>query len=210
MIFWQQCLILVPLFMLALASPGPDFVMAVRNSVLYGRRVGVFTALGFGLGVGVHVTYCMLGFSAIIASSVLLFDILKTMGAAYLIWVGFKALRSKGMEKVDISAKGTPQKTDLQAFRDGFVTNVLNPKAVLFFFALFTQVLQPHQPLMHMVCYGLICIGMCATWFSVVALFLAQEKVRKVFLNFSGTLDKICGTLFILLGLRLALQKAPI
>lgn len=194
--------------LVAVASPGPDFIMAVRNSVLYGRTAGVYTALGFAAGIIIHVSYCLLGLSAIIAQSVMLFTILKILGAVYLVWIGIKALRSKGLNGVDISGQPETQTKDNgHAFRDGFITNLLNPKAILYFFALFTQILQPNQPPLHMFVYGATCVVMTGSWFSIVALFLTTAKVRGAFLKGSALLDKICGGLFILLGVRLVLQK---
>lgn len=92
---------------LAVISPGPDFVVAVRHGIIYSRRTGLFTALGFGLGALIHVTYCMIGIAAIIASSITAFNIIKIAGAAFLIFIGIKALRSKGF-------KNTKQLRDLK------------------------------------------------------------------------------------------------
>jgi RhtB (resistance to homoserine/threonine) family protein len=209
MSFWNEWFLLVTVFSVALASPGPDFIMAIRNSVMYGRKAGVITAIGFAAGVMVHLSYCIMGLSAIIAQSALLFTILKFVGAGYLIWVGIKALRSKGM---DPSSINNPEvravKSARSAFMDGFITNIMNPKAILFFFALFTQILQPEQSLSHMMAYGLTIVMMVALWFSFVALALTHTPIRNRFLKFSKLIDKLCGGLFILLGVRLALQKA--
>lgn len=209
MTFLNEWLLLVTVMLVAVASPGPDFIMAVRNSVMHGRMAGVYTALGFAAGVIVHVSYCLLGLSAIIAQSVLLFTILKIIGAIYLIWIGIKALRSKGLADINIDgASALPDKAGWPAFYDGFITNLLNPKAILYFFALFTQILQPHQPPLHMLAYGATCVIMTGLWFCIVALFLTTPRVRSAFLKGSALLDKVCGGLFILLGVRLVLQKA--
>ncbi len=209
MSFFNEWLLLVSVFSVAVIAPGPDFIMAIRNSVMHGRLAGVMTALGFAAGTFVHVSYCMFGLSAIIAQSMLLFTILKFIGAGYLIWVGVKALRSKGMDAqaVEQAEKAAP-KRKRAAFADGFITNLLNPKAILFFLALFTQILKPDQPLDHMLIYGFTCAAMVALWFSFVALALTQHRIRQSFLKFSAVIDKVCGGVFILLGVRLALQKA--
>lgn len=206
--FWQEWLLVTTVFLVAVVAPGPDFVMSVRNSVLHGRKAGIMTALGFAAGVSIHISYCVFGLSAIIAQSLLLFSILKYAGAAYLVFIGIKALRSKGLHHVDVKNGARHAKTSLAAFRDGFLTNLLNPKAILFFFALFTQVVQPHQPLSHLLAYAATCMTIMIVWFSAVALFLTQARVRNSFLKVSAAIDKACGALFILLGIRLALQKA--
>jgi len=83
------------LHFLAVISPGPDFIMITRNALIYSRRSGVFAALGLALGMLVHVTYSLVGIGLIISRSILLFTILKFVGAAYLISIGYHALRAK-------------------------------------------------------------------------------------------------------------------
>src|SRR5688572_30327984 len=89
-------ILLVGVFGVALASPGPDFVMAIRNSLMYSRRTGIVTSFGFALGNLIHSTYTLAGIAAVIAQSVMLFNIMKYAGAAYLFYMGYKCLRSKG------------------------------------------------------------------------------------------------------------------
>lgn len=202
--------ILIGVFTIALASPGPDFVIAVRNSIQFSRRAGIMTAIGFGLGVGVHVSYCLMGLATLISQSILIFNILKFIGAAYLFYVGISALRSKGFsmseQQQGIAARAM---TDGEALRSGFITNLFNPKATLFFLALFTQILDPHLlSLGTSIVYGLTCVVMTTVWFSVVATVLTTAKIRAQFVRFSKWIDRACGVALIALGLRLALTKA--
>ena len=206
--FLANWLLLLVVFPVALASPGPDFVMAVRNSVMYSRRAGIFTAIGFGLGVAVHVTYCLAGLALVIAQSVLLFNAIKWVGAAYLFYVGFKALHSRGLETADMGGGPVPAMTAAQALRSGFITNLFNPKATMFFLALFTQILAPEVIAVHKIVYGLTCVFMTMGWFSIVATVLTAPPVRQKFLRFSRWIDRACGGLFIALGLKLALTRA--
>jgi RhtB (resistance to homoserine/threonine) family protein len=210
-VYLVQWLTLVAVFSLAVISPGPDFVMAVRNSVLHSRRTGILTALGFGAGVMVHVTYTVLGIAALIAQSILLFNILKFAGAAYLIWMGVQALRSKGMPELQIPETG-PKETqaimsDSAAFRSGFLTNLLNPKATLFFLAIFSQIIRPETPHIWQAVYGLTCAAMVVGWFSLVAFVLTQDQVRSRFLKAAHWIDRVCGVLLIGLGIKVALAS---
>ncbi len=206
--FFTNWLIMASIFAAALASPGPDFVMAVRNSVLHSRKAGIFTAIGFGLGVVVHVTYCLAGLALVIAQSVVAFNILKWIGAAYLFYVGIKALRSQGFDAPDIiDGQGPPSMTPVEALRSGFITNLFNPKATMFFLALFTQFIDPHIGLMGKMVYGATCIVMTMLWFSIVVTVLTTPKVRAVFLRASKWVDRVCGVMFMALGLKLALAK---
>lgn len=202
--------LLVAVFAVALASPGPDLVMAIRNSLSYGRNAGIWTAAGFGFGVAVHITYISLGFAALIASSILLFTILKVCGALYLFYVGFKALRSKGFTNHprfrEMHREGSI--SAWKAIRQGVVTNVMNPKATLFFMAVLSQFIMPHAPLWVYGFYGVTCMLMTMGWFSVVALFLTVPSVRARFMAISKWVDRTCGAVFIALGIKLALTKA--
>ena len=201
--------ILIGVFTIALASPGPDFVIAVRNSIQYSRRVGILTAIGFALGVAVHVTYCLMGLATLISQSILIFNILKFIGAAYLFYVGISALRSKGFTMDEMSDTRPKQMmSDTQAIRSGFITNLFNPKATLFFLALFTQILDPNVSHWVSALYGVTCIAMTAIWFSIVATVLTTPKIRAQFMRCSKWIDRICGGVLIALGLRLALTKA--
>lgn len=199
-------LLLVTVFSVAVVSPGPDFVMVIRNSVLQGRKAGLMTALGLGLGVIVHVTYTIAGLAALISKSIFLFNVLKYAGAAYLIYVGVKALRSRGMA----SDTGTEEKTALsmtasQALRSGFITNLLNPKATMFFLALFSQIIDPSYSIGIQSIFGLTCALMVMAWFSIVAVVLTTPSIKARFMRASKWIDRTCGAFFIALGVRLAM-----
>lgn len=198
---------IIGLMIVAAAAPGPDFVMAIRNSLAYSRKTGVFTAIGFGLGVCVHAAYCILGIAALIAGSITLFNIIKYLGAAYLVYVGIRALRSQGFSAQDETYETRNDIHWSKALGQGFITNVLNPKATMFFLALFTQVIDPHTPLSIQLVFAATCATIIMLWFSFVAFVLTSPPVRKKFLSFSKLIDRVCGTAMIAFGLRLAFAK---
>lgn len=205
--YFDEWLILLTLQIFALASPGPDFVMAVRNSIVYSRLAGIFTAFGFAIGVGVHVVYCMVGLAAVISQSVMLFTIIKYIGAGYLFYIGVKALRSKGYNKDITIDESKKSMTNFQAFRSGFITNLFNPKATMFFLAVFTQVVDPATPMNVQFVYGLTLVVSTAAWFCFVALVLTNPTIKQVFLRFTKWIDKVCGGLMVALGIKLVLTK---
>lgn len=209
---WAELFTLIAVFGLAVLSPGPDLVVAIRNSLQHGRLSGVITAIGFGLGVLVHVSYTLLGIAALISKSILFFNILKFGGAAYLIYMGAMALRSKGVQNDPLAGEKVKHQpfTAWQSLRSGFITNVLNPKASLFFLALFTQIVRPDTPNGIQAIFGLSCALLVTVWFSIVAFMLTTTKIRNQFLRASKWIDRVCGTVFIALGLKLALTKAPV
>jgi RhtB (resistance to homoserine/threonine) family protein len=199
--------------MIALAgamSPGPDFVITVRNSILHDRRAGVMTAFGIAAGLCLHMTYCLLGIATLIAQSVTLFTTLKWVGAAYLLVIGIKCLISKGYS--DASMNELPIKNSLNAgaksaFISGFLTNLLNPKATLFFLALFTQVIDPHTPFKIQILYAATVVIIGFLWWLCVAIALTDHRIKSLFLGFSKWIDRACGGLMIMMGLKLAFTK---
>lgn len=207
----NEWLLLVLAMTIGVMSPGPDFIMTLRNAMSFGRSAGLWTALGLALGVLVHVTYNLIGLAALIAHSIILFNIIKYAGAAYLFYIGWQALRSRGMSQ-DLEINGDMKKeiSAFQAFRSGFITNVLNPKATLFFLALFTQIISPETTIAGHTIYALTCVTITAMWFSGISIFLTTPAIRNRFLRISKWVDRTCGAVFIALGLKLALTKAPI
>lgn len=195
----------------ATMSPGPAFAVAVRNAMAYGRRGGVFTALGFGVGIGVHVVFVLCGLAVILSQSVVVFNVIKYVGAAYLIYIGAKALMMKKAKSdhalENVSDKRLETISAFKAFQIGFWTNVLNPKAVVFFSAVFTQFIQPGSPVEILVLYGATSIFIEMAWFSGLSVVLTTPKVKAVFVSIGHWIERACGGLLVLLGVRLALSK---
>lgn len=190
---------------LAAMSPGPDFVMAVRNSLNYSRRTGIFTGIGIGLGISVHIIYCALGIGYLISKSLLLFTIIKYLGAAYLAYMGVKSILAKKSNLEITETRETRDMTRMQAIKTGFLTNVLNPKATMFFLGLFTFVIKPETPSLVVFVIALIMILTAITWFTLVALFFTQRRVQLAFFRFEGIINKVFGGLLILLGIKIAM-----
>lgn len=148
MVSLENLLLYVPLAALLVMLPGPDFALIVRTSLTEGRSSGQAAACGVALGIMVHTSAAMLGISAVIAQSVTLFTLLRYAGAAYLFWMGIHALRA-GREVTAAVVRHGGQKAEAQpvrglrrrAFRQGFLTNALNPKAVVFFLTMLPQFL---------------------------------------------------------------------
>ncbi len=119
--------------LLAAMSPGPDFAVVTKNSLFGSRRAGLFTAIGVGLGIFLHVAYSLVGIGLIISQSIALFSIIKYIGAAYLFYLGYQLLRAKRAEDGVIETNVGATTSPWRALREGFLTNAFNPKATLFF-----------------------------------------------------------------------------
>ncbi len=194
--------------LLAVASPGPDFAVVVRESVAQGRRAGSWTALGVGCGIFVHVAYSLLGIGLIVSQSIVLFNLFKWLAAAYLVYLGWRALRARPMNLEAIDGANAPvARSAWRAFVIGFVTNGLNPKATLFFLSLFTVVISPDTPLLVQAGYGLYLAGATALWFLLVAWLFSRGRVRAGFARLGHWFDRLTGAVLIGLGARLALSE---
>lgn len=188
--------------LLASIVPGPDFAMVTRNSYLHGRRAGLLAALGIALGVQVHVFYTMFGVGLIIASAPALFTVIKTVGAVYLIVIGWKTWSNRAGLVIDLhDGARVPQH---KMVLNGFLTNALNPKTTLFVISTYTQVVQPGTPLSVQFGYGLCMSAIHLAWFALVAIFFSQASFRLRMVKHQRTLDRLIGTLLMALGVLLA------
>ncbi|WP_058913205.1 LysE family translocator [Entomohabitans teleogrylli] len=199
-----EWLAIITISTLAIISPGPDFAMVTRNSLILSRRAGLLTALGIGLGVVVHVTYTLVGVGLLIRNSLWLFNVIKFAGALYLIWLGIKMLRSRAGELT--SQYRLAPLSDFSALRRGFFTNVLNPKTTIFIVSLFMQVVDPRTPLVSQVAYGTFISVAHIAWFSLVAYLFSSGIFRESLLNLRHWIDRLFGAFLVGFGLVLAIR----
>ena len=192
-------------------SPGPDIVYIVSKTIAQGRKIGLASSLGVATGALFHVFSAALGLSAILATSAIAFSIVKYAGAAYLIYLGIKSLLSKGTT-FDAPAKKKTNSTPWQAFRQGVMIDILNPKVAIFFMAFLPQFIRPGHgstPL-QIIGLGTLVILMAIPIEATIVLTAAQttgffRKNRKL----SIWLDRVLGTVLIGLAVRLALTENP-
>ena len=206
--FWTEFFTIALVHLLAVASPGPDFAMVLRQSIVNGRRPAVFTSIGIGSGILVHVCYCLLGLGLVISRSVLAFNLVKLVGAGYLLYVGWQSLRAKPAAAIlPAQSAASPQVSASRALRLGFLTNVLNPKATLFFLSLFSLVIKPETPLWAQLVYGFYMAVATGLWFSGLSVFLTRPGVRGFFNRFGHWAERLMGAVLLALGVRLALAS---
>jgi RhtB (resistance to homoserine/threonine) family protein len=194
--------------LLAVASPGPDFAIVLKQSLTHGRRTAVWTSIGVGTAILLHVTYSLLGIGLLVAGSPLWFDAVKYAGAAYLAWIGVQALRARPRAAAPGGGESVATPGDHSAFVTGFLTNALNPKASLFFIALFSVVINPQRtPRLVQAGYGVWMALVTMGWFTMVSLVFTRENVRRVFLSHGHWIDRALGVVFLALALSLALAS---
>ncbi|GLQ08357.1 lysine transporter LysE [Devosia yakushimensis] len=187
--------------------PGADFATVLRQSIVHDRRAALFTSAGIATSILVHGSYTLLGVGLIVGQSLLLFNILKWIGAAYLIWLAISALRSPPPRPPEAGDLAGARRGDFAAFGLGFLTNLLNPKAVLFFLALFTSLVSAHTGGDVKVIYVLAMSLMLFAWFALVSIFFTTPSVRQGFFRFGRWFNRVTGITFILLAVRVAIAQ---
>ncbi|MGP5102365.1 LysE family translocator [Psychrobacter celer] len=217
--FWHGFLLITSVHLLAAASPGPDFVLVSRETLTKGRRTGLICSLGITLGLAVHIIYSVLGLAAVIAHSQPLLTAIKWLGGAYLIYLGCQGIGAKPKQPVDLVDQSANQTIDKQSLttsqsestftilRRGFFCNVFNPKAPVYFVAIFTLVLSPDIPLWQLSIYGVWMMVLQMAWFSTVVMLLSIPVILKRFQRFEHWIDRVLGTAMIVLGLNLIFRS---
>jgi len=199
---WVEFATVAVVHLFAVASPGPDFAVVVRQSVSSGLRSGIVTALGIGCGNCLHVGYSLLGIGLLIAQSVVVFNVLKWLAAGYLFYLGLKALRARPAEP-GTADEPAPRQQGRRAFATGFITCALNPKATLFFLSLFAVVISPQTPSWARVVYGLYLTIATTLWFCLVARLFSLTRIRTGFARMGHWFDRAMGAVLVGLGLHL-------
>jgi threonine/homoserine/homoserine lactone efflux protein len=213
--YWAQFLKIAVAHMLAVAAPGPDFAMVVRQSLAHGRRAAMWTSVGIGTAILVHVTYAVLGIGIVIKTTPAAFIAVKFLGAGYLAWIGTKALMSRPRASLPGAPSGAEE--DLgrpaepgprAAWTTGFLTNAFNPKVTFFFVAVFASVVDPATPKLIQAAYGLWMSAATMAWFIMVSAFFTSDRVRGAFLRRGHWIDRAMGVVLIALAVALAFASA--
>ncbi len=194
-------------------TPGPDVLYIVANSLRSGARAGIVGGLGIVTGCFVHVFAAAVGVGTLLATSAAAFSVLKYMGAAYLLYLGVRALLSRAQPPADLreAAAAAGERPLKAVFLGGFWTNVLNPKVALFFLAFVPQFIAPgaeHAALVFVllgVLFNLNSIPVIVGW-ALAAGWMARRGAVQKGMHW---LDRVAGVLFIGFGLKLAFTDAP-
>ncbi|MCJ8319102.1 MAG: LysE family transporter [Colwellia sp.] len=205
---FQGLLIITTVHLLAAASPGPDFVLVSQQTLTHGKKAGLMCSIGIALGLSIHITYSAFGLAAVIANSETALWVIKILGGGYLFYLGYKGLRAKPSLNDNTSAEVEIKKYSAKkSIAVGFICNALNPKAPIYFVALFTVVLSPNMPLYQIAIYGLWMMIIQLAWFSTVVFLLSRPAVNAKFKLMGYWIDRIFGGLMIALGLKVILTK---
>ena len=231
--YLNEFLTIALVHLVAVASPGPDFAVVVRNSLAYGRRIAIYTSVGIGLAILLHVGYSLVGLSVVIATTPWLFKTFSYLAAGYLLYIAYGALKSGPSQppvegeaevsnnvdnKVDNSdknrlantkaannIKASPQISAQKALWIGFLTNGLNPKATLFFLSLFTAIIDIDTPFSIKLGYGIYLAIATGLWFCFLSYLLSTSKIAQLIGKKGYWLDRAMGVLLVGLAAKLVL-----
>lgn len=204
----SQIIVLALICFVSMLSPGPDFILVTRNSLLLPRRQALATALGIITGCFVHATYCVLGLAVIITQSVMLFSVLKYAGGCYLIYLGIKCLFARPAPDVEAAANGATHIGTGQAFRQGLLCNLLNPKLAVFLLSLFTQFISADATWQQKALVAGVFAGEALIYWPLLVVLLQRPEIRAGFGRFRLYIDRVCGALLVGLGLRVVFSRS--
>lgn len=195
--------------------PGVDFILVTKNTVSLGTKAGQFTTLGIAAGLSIWTIVAVLGLAAIVAQSIVLFNLIKYLGVAYLIFLGIKSFKAKStfsIEMNDSENNVEPKKLSIgqykTCFLQGFLSDVLNPKTVVVYMTLMPQFINTHQNvLLQLVILGGILILEAILWFLIVVHILKYIRIWFKKPKVQNIYNKATGTMLVSLAVKLALEK---
>lgn len=202
----RDLLVIGSVSLLAAISPGPDFLIVVRNNLVYSRRSGYFTALGVSLALIIHLFYTLVGIGVLIAESPLIYNLIKYAGILYLFYLGVTSIYSSFKKTEELGLKYTKAEKDLlplKAIQQGFFTNLLNPKCALFFISLFSQLISPETPWIIRIEFALVNWSVTLSWFCFLSYIITGKFLASKMDRFRNSIDRIMGALLMLLSARM-------
>jgi threonine efflux protein len=196
---WNALVLIMTIHAFALISPGPDFAIVTRLSIVCGRKTGLWAAAGVAAAIGLYVLLCALGISLLIAALPGFSRLLSVVGALYLAWLGIQCLRSKGqLPTAQVTQQGS------KAFVTGLLTNLLNPKAMLYFSSILSQALAPHLGVAEIALVWGLLVGESLLWFSLVAYLFSSQRILGWLRERLVWLDRFVGLVLLALAAKVA------
>jgi len=187
--------------------PGADMALVTRNVLAVGRRRAMLTIAGICTGCVIHATASALGLSAILATSATAFNVVKTLGAGYLIWIGIQSIREAG-QPATVTSEDSARRARLGPFLQGFLTNILNPKVAVFYLTFLPQFISPGEPVLRRsLLLASIHIAMGFVWLTAYAWFIDRLGAVLTRPHVKAWLERLTGGLLIALGARLAWER---
>ena len=193
----------------AVASPGPDFILVTRQCMRYGRKVALWTSLGIALGILFHVALSLTGLTILIQNEPLIFGYLKLAASFYIGYLGLVSLFSRSSINLDNNFSNEISKK-VKSVSTGFLTNVLNPKAFIFFITVFTLVIDIDTTKVIKIFLGIYMSIATFIWFSFISILITNKNAINRFKKSIPLVERFTGLLLIFIALQIFLQDGNI
>lgn len=208
----MSLLVLCLIHLVAVASPGPGFAVLFHHTITYSFRSGIITALGIACGDLALILVSVFGAGALVQKNPQLLHWIQMGGAAYLTFLGFQGLKAffrfliRGAQDEEI--KPTMDFANhKKSFMDGFITTLGNPKAIVYFISISSQVMRPGQTYFDLAILFFLLIFISFLWFAMVAFIIGNKKVRPHFLKYRYYLDGLMGIVLVLFGVYFLMHR---
>ena len=194
------------LHLFAVASPGPDFILVSRQCLRYGRRIAIWTSLGIAIGILFHVALSLTGLSILLQNQPDLFWYIKLLASLYIGYLGIVSLVSKSSNKLVEDATGQTG-NQLRSVTTGLLTNVLNPKALIFFITVFAVAINKETGVFVKSLLGIYMSVATFIWFALVSILLTNKKAIERFKKAIPLLEKVTGFFLLLIAIQILFQQ---
>ena len=194
------------LHLFAVASPGPDFILVSRQCLRYGRRIAIWTSLGIAIGILFHVALSLTGLSILLQNQPDLFWYIKLLASLYIGYLGIVSLVSKSSNKLVEDATGQAG-NQLRSVTTGLLTNVLNPKALIFFITVFAVAINKETGIFIKSLLGIYMSVATFIWFTLVSILLTNKKAIERFKKAIPLLEKVTGFFLLLIAIQILFQQ---
>ncbi|SUZ51057.1 uncharacterized protein METZ01_LOCUS3911 [marine metagenome] len=194
------------LHLFAVASPGPDFILVSRQCLRYGRRIAIWTSLGIAIGILFHVALSLTGLSILLQNQPDLFWYIKLLASLYIGYLGIVSLVSKSSNKLVEDATGQAG-NQLRSVTTGLLTNVLNPKALIFFITVFAVAINKETGIFVKSLLGIYMSVATFIWFALVSILLTNKKAIERFKKAIPLLEKVTGFFLLLIAIQILFQQ---
>jgi len=201
----EKVLLVVGVTTLCMLSPGPDMVLVMRNTVTRDRRSGGLTALGVLTGNLIHIGYCTLGIALLLSQSPVAYNTLRVASAAYLVYLGVQSLWSGGT--IEAEPSESPGRRRINAYREGLVNNLLNPKGILFYLGVFSQLITPDMTFGQTTLLIGVMMTVSAVFWILFVQTLHLPVIRAGLSKSKVAINRVLGLVLILFAARIATLK---
>ncbi|MEH6577027.1 MAG: LysE family translocator [Amphritea sp.] len=195
-------LTLTVIHFIATVSPGPEFMLISKEALTRGRKAGFICVAGTLSGLSIHILYSAFGLAAVISNSPKALLLIQLVGGGYLIYLGVTAMMAKPSQTSSDTLTKRGDVSGLQIFRAGFICDLLNPKAPIYYVSLFTFILSPTMPAADIFIYGAWIMVIHLAWFSLVVLLLSTPAINRKFRSMSHWVDRILGGAMVTIGIK--------